>query len=310
MKTSEPKFERRLTSFKNYLQGKEYSNASIITYERLTNRFLEWLQKENMEAEQIRYQDILSYMKHCTSKKNHSQRTVQHIIITLSHYFDYLQEIGAINSNPAKGIKVQGVKRKTLYHILEPNELHAIYNNYEATTPSQKKNKVITGMLVYQGLKTEELDKLEIKDIKLKEGKIEIAGSRRSNARTLQLEPHQIMDVYEYVMQVRPQLLEKTKQPSYAKASDGKQTNKFFVSAEGGNKLRIDFLMKQIRKQNPKHENADQLRASVIVKWLKQYNLREVQYLAGHRYISSTEVYKQNEMEGLSEEVNQFHPLG
>jgi len=59
-----------------------------------------------------------------------------------------------------------------------------------------------------------------------------------------------------------------------------------------------------------KLENADQLRASVIVKWLKQYNLREVQYLAGHRYISSTESYQQSEMEGLSEEVNQFHPLG
>jgi integrase/recombinase XerD len=155
-------------------------------------------------------------------------------------------------------------------------------------------------MLVYQGLKTEELDKLETKDVKLKEGKVEIAGSKKSNARTLQLEAHQVLDVYEYVMQVRPQILTQTKQ----------ETNKLFVSVEGGEKLRIDFLMAQLRKQNNKLENADQLRASVIVKWLKQHNLREVQYLAGHRYISSTEAYKQNEMEGLSEEVNMFHPLG
>ena len=287
-------------SFKSYLQGKEYSNTSIATYERFTNQFLEWTQKENLPTEQTRYQDILSYMKHCTGKKNYSQRTVQHMLITLSHYFDYLQETGVINSNPAKGIKVQGVKRKTLYHILEPSELHAIYNTYEATTPSQKKNKVITGMLVYQGLKTEELDRMEIRDVKLKEGKIEIAGSRRSNARTLSLEPHQVLDVYEYAMQVRPQILEKAKQ----------ETDKFFVSTEGGDKLRMDFLMKQLRKQNNKIENGDQLRASVIVKWLKQYNLREVQYMAGHRYISSTEAYKQNEMEGLSEEVNLYHPLG
>jgi integrase/recombinase XerD len=48
----------------------------------------------------------------------------------------------------------------------------------------------------------------------------------------------------------------------------------------------------------------------VIVKWLKLYNLRKVQYLAGHRYISSTESYQQSEMEGLTEEVNKFHPLG
>ena len=56
--------------------------------------------------------------------------------------------------------------------------------------------------------------------------------------------------------------------------------------------------------------NAKQIRISVITEWLKMYNLREVQHLAGHRYISSTESYLQNDMEGLKEEVQQFHPLG
>lgn len=288
------------TSFKGYLQSKEYSHASIVTYERSTEQFLQWMEKENLETNQVRYQDILAYMKFCSGKKNHSQRTVQHMVITLSHYFDYLQEAGDVKGNPTKGIKVQGVKRKTLYHILEPSELHATYHNYKAETLSQKKNKVIIGMLVYQGLKTEELDRLETKDVKLKEGKVEIAGSKKGNARALQLEAHQVLDVYEYVVQTRPQILAITKQV----------TDKLFVSLEGGNKLRTDFLMAQLRKQDSKVESADQLRASVIVKWLKQYNLREVQYLAGHRYISSTEAYKQNEMEGLTEEVMKFHPLG
>lgn len=288
------------TSFKNYLQGKEYSNSTIATYERFTNQFIAWTQKENIPTAQIRYPDILLYMKHCSTKKGYSQRTVQHTVITLGHYFDYLLDTHQVKTNPAKGITVQGVKRKTLYRIMEAKELHAIYHHYEAITISQKKNKVITGMLVYQGLKTEELNKLDVKDLKLRAGKIEIPGGKRSNARTLTLEPHQMLDVYEYVMQVRPQILATSKQ----------DTDKLFASEEGGNKLRIDFLMKQLRKQNPRLENVDQLRASVIVKWLKQYNLREVQYLAGHRYISSTEAYKQNEMEGLSEEVNLYHPLG
>ncbi len=282
------------------MQYKEYSSTSIATYERFANQFLEWTQRENIPSEQVRYQDILLYMKHCSTKKEYSQRTVQHVVITLGHYFDYLQETQQIENNPVKGIKVQGVKRKTLYHILEAHELHAIYHHYEATTLSQKKNRVIVGLLLYQGLKTEELNKLEVKDVKLREGKIEISGGKKSNARTLQLESHQMLDVYEYVIQVREQILEKTKQ----------NTAKLFLSLEGGEKLRVDFLMDQLRKQHAKLENADQLRASVIVKWLKQYNLREVQYLAGHRYISSTEAYKQSEMQGLSEEVNQFHPLG
>jgi site-specific recombinase XerD len=56
--------------------------------------------------------------------------------------------------------------------------------------------------------------------------------------------------------------------------------------------------------------NAQQIRASVITKWLRIHNLREVQYLAGHRFISSTESFMENDMEGLKEEINQFHPLG
>ncbi|MGB3342779.1 MAG: hypothetical protein WBA61_02595 [Aequorivita sp.] len=50
--------------------------------------------------------------------------------------------------------------------------------------------------------------------------------------------------------------------------------------------------------------------ASVITIWLGQYNLRKVQYLAGHRYISSTERYLQNDLENLHEMVNNFHPIG
>lgn len=68
-------------------------------------------------------------------------------------------------------------------------------------------------------------------------------------------------------------------------------------------------LMIKVRKINPSVQNAKQIRASVITKWVKMYNLREVQYLAGHRYISGTEGYLQNDMEGQKKEVQQYHPL-
>jgi integrase/recombinase XerD len=84
------------------------------------------------------------------------------------------------------------------------------------------------------------------------------------------------------------------------------------VSVAGGDDLHnyMTGLMVRLRKQNKLLVNAKQLRASVIVKWLKMYNLRKVQYMAGHRFISSTESYQQSEMEGLTEQINKFHPLG
>jgi site-specific recombinase XerD len=66
----------------------------------------------------------------------------------------------------------------------------------------------------------------------------------------------------------------------------------------------------EVRKIYPNVKNAKHIRASVIAKWVKMHNLRKAQYLAGHRYISSTESYLQNDMEGLKEEVDKFHPMG
>jgi integrase/recombinase XerD len=207
-----------------------------------------------------------------------------------------------IKVNPVTGIKIQGVKRKALHHIFQPHELHAIYNSYQDETLKGKRNKIILSLLVYQGLKTEELVKLEVQDVKLKEGKIEIPGGAKSERRLLQLESHQVLEFYDYVNSTRKEILSKS----------GQKTDKLLVTIEGGESFSscMTRLMFWLRKKNKLVVNAKQLRASVIVKWLRMYNLRKVQYLAGHRYISSTEAYQQSEMEGLTEEVNKFHPLG
>ena len=69
-------------------------------------------------------------------------------------------------------------------------------------------------------------------------------------------------------------------------------------------------LFKTLKQINHTAKNALQIRASVIALWLKQYNIREVQYMAGHRYISSTERYLQDDLEGLQEMIERLHPVG
>jgi len=289
------------TSFTNYLKSKGRTYGTIDSFERVATIFLNWLNKEQIEQEQASYQDILSFMKYC-QKQGATQRTVQNYLNAVRHFYDYLIEQGRKESNPVTGIKVQGVKRKSLYHIFQPEELHAIYNSYQDESLKGKRNKIMLSLLVYQGIKTEELIKLELHDVKLREGRIEIPGGAKSERRLLQLESHQVLEFYDYVNNTRKEIL----------AKSGQQTDKLFVSIEGGNSLDscMHRLMFWVKRKNKLVVNPKQLRASVIVKWLKMYNLRKVQYLAGHRYISSTESYQQSEMEGLTEEVNKFHPLG
>mgnify|MGYP000933775654 CR=1 FL=1 len=288
-------------NFNQYLKKSGRSKKSIASCEASVSLFLNWMNKQSIEPENGSYADVLAYMKYC-QKNGVSQQTIQKYVIIIRHFYDHLIEQKQIEINPASGIKVQGVKRKSLHHIFKPEELHAIYNSYQDESLKGKRNKVMLGLLVYQGVKTEELLKLELKAVKMKEGRIEIPGGLRSEARILQLESHQVLEFYDYVSNTRKEIITKS----------GKESDKLFVSMEGGSSLDscLHRLFFWVKRKNKLVTNAKQLRASVIVKWLKMYNLRKVQYLAGHRYISATEAYRQNEMEGLAEEVNQYHPLG
>jgi integrase/recombinase XerD len=296
-------------AFVEYMKKRQFSRNTLKTVRITIKLYLEWVAKERMEPEQVSYQDLLGFMRAC-SQKGTTQRTIQHYLNTVKHYYNYLEEEGRVSVNPTLGIEVKGVKRQVLYHILEPHELHALYNQYPSATHRDRRNKVMLGLLVYQGIRTEELSRMTTKEVKLREGKIDVIGSRKNNGRLMQLESHQVMDMYDYMLQVRPEIL---KMQPKRKSQQQQETEQLFIG-EGGNCYSISNFMTQlmikVRKINPSVKNAKQIRASVITKWVKMYNLRKAQYLAGHRYISTTEGYLQNDLEGLSEEVQQFHPLG
>lgn len=153
--------------------------------------------------------------------------------------------------------------------------------------------------MVYQGLNTTELIHLELEDLQLYKGKIYIKSGARSNARTLELKSWQVIELLEYVKEFREEIKTRRKVES----------ERLFIpnNARLGNT--IQFILKKLKRINHKVTNSNQLRASVITNWLGQYNLRQVQVLAGHRYISSTERYLQDDLENLHEIVNNFHPI-
>lgn len=69
------------------------------------------------------------------------------------------------------------------------------------------------------------------------------------------------------------------------------------------------FMQRQLRELNKKVTNAKQVRSSVITHWLKQHHLRQVQYMAGHKYVSSTERYQLSNIDDLKNAVQEHHPM-
>jgi integrase/recombinase XerD len=64
-----------------------------------------------------------------------------------------------------------------------------------------------------------------------------------------------------------------------------------------------------INRYEPRLKSMVQIRASVITNWLQHHNLRETQYMAGHKYVSSTERYRTDNLEDLQKELEKYHPL-
>lgn len=72
----------------------------------------------------------------------------------------------------------------------------------------------------------------------------------------------------------------------------------------------VNDLMESLRGINPLIKNAMHIRSSVILHWLKHHNKRQVQYMAGHRYVSSLEKYTQQDIDSLTDGLAKHHPFG
>jgi integrase/recombinase XerD len=290
-----------LTQFDDYLMSNEYSKASRESILKAVLQFENWMAAKNIENfGSVAYADMLNYMKHCTANNN-SRKTIYLKLLFIRHFYNWLLKAGTISENPAANIRVRGIQRSRLYNILTQEELEQLYHNYRDASMAGKRNKVLLGLLIFQGLRSSEISYLYVQDIDLRTAQLKVASGRRKAGRNLEIHSIQMVDLIEYLKDIRNMILLKT----------GKVSDKVIVSMGSSDKLRntIQYLGKQLKKQDGKIDSFKQIRSSVITHWLKQYDLRVVQYMAGHRYVSSTEKYKVNNLDGLIDDITKYHPL-
>lgn len=292
-----------MKTYEHYLEKNGYNSKTILTYQRSVTRFNKWCNKYGTTAETIDYKVFLKYIEHLRKGKLKA-RTLKTYVGNLKIYFDYLVEENYRTQNIIKELNIKGVKKSIINNFLEFEELEDLYYSYltnKGKEIARKRNKIIIGLLVYQGLNTRDLQLLEVEHIQLYKGKITIPGTRKSNTRDIELKPWQLMEFMEYINEVRPKILKET----------NKATEQLLLPIGRSYKLHntIGKLAKELKEINNSFIDVKQIRTSVIINWLKVHGLRRTQYLAGHKYISSTERYEQDDLESLHETINNFHPF-
>lgn len=314
--------QQQYEKFTEWLILKKYSPSTVVTTIRATEYFLGWVATENItEPEEVSYTDAMAFMQ-WSSKHGASQKTIANYLTHVRKFYQFLISEGVIKENPVAHIKVQGIKRRVYHDILNEEELQKLYQHYPTTIEhepgknippqernilSRRRNKVIVSLLVHQGLRVEEVAALRLQDLQLREGKITIHSQRRIAARVMNLAPHQVYELMDYIHGTRKEFLQSNETADRLFL----QWNRREGSRAEGKKLFgiTQMILLHLRKINPRVKNIDQVRASVITGWLKIFDLRKVQYLAGHRYVSSTEEYKANVIDELQDDVTKYHPL-
>lgn len=287
-------------SFEEYRNKNGYSAKSIRVQNSHINRLRSWCINQNINLEKINYNQALQFID---SERNRGilNQSIIREINSIRIYFDYLLESGIIKQNIIKRIKIRQSGKKVLPETLSTEQLENIYQSFlnipewehrtKTAKELHKRNVVLLGLLFCQGLTSGETAKLETNHINLAEGKIYVPSTRKSNARTLKLQANQILPIKNYIESL-PQ---------------AERSRSLFPTRKHSDM--VCKIVQQIKKNHPEIIDSRQIRTSVIMNWLKQYNIRQVQYMAGHKSIRSTEQYRNHDLTDLTRQLELFHPL-
>lgn len=283
-------------TLEKYLRNK-YSRGTAKVYLLDIMHYLD----RNPEAERATYAEILDYFSELRSEK--SEGSMFRILQSIKKYYDYLLQEKKRMDHPCKSLSFRNhqsrdVQVQDLFSEIELESLLVRKNRYPLLA---RRNELILSLLINQGLTTGELIQLETRDLNLEKGSIYLRESRRLNGRTLALASHQILLAHRYLQEDRVLLL-------------GQSSDQLLITQRGSAEKGegISYLISTLQSRFPQRKlNPKTIRQSVITNLLKEgKSLRWVQLFAGHKYPSSTERYRQTNLDNLKETIWKHHPLG
>jgi integrase/recombinase XerD len=282
----------------DYLQ-KHYTEKTAKAYMREIEIYI----ANNPNNKEYRYAELINYIGILRNRYSNS-KTINPILASIKAYYSYLCFIESRKDNPTTSIRLRDKQSRDiqLQDLFTSDELETLLTaKKERYTNLDYRNKVLMSLLIYQGLKPNEIEALQCNEINLEEASVYIKPSSKNNSRTLPLKANQILLFKKYMEEIRPKLLQEN-------------GSNAFIIGQRKEVMTAEDISKHIKRNYnvylPRNVNALTIRQSVITNLLKQnHDLRVVQSFAGHKYPSTTEKYKQTNVELLKNAIEQHHPI-
>lgn len=269
--------------FSDYLAVQKPNSANTReSYLRDTMYFLEFLSDNGVSPLEADEEMIQSYVDHLHDLKR-SPTTISRNLASVRCFYKFLIFRGLLDSNPAKGIKLEKTVKK-LPQVLSGEDIEHLLAQPDITEPKGCRDKAMLELLYATGIRASELINLNIKDVNLRSGVLYCRGNK--GVRPIPMYPSAVVAVSDYIYRMRGLI---------AGPDSG---NALFVNLNGGRLTRQGFwkivkgyaVEAGIQKELTPHT----LRHSFALHLLQNgASVKDIQTMMGHADISSTQVYVQ-----------------
>lgn len=283
--------------FEKYLIQANYSEQTIASCLYYYSVF----RQDNPSPDNYGFRDVVNYLNEKTSKDKSSRKL--HLLNAIKRYFNYLVDIGKREDHPCKTFYIRCQKKKGVIHqdLFSTSELEQLMEREERYVDLKLRNQVIISLLIYQGLTSSEISRLNVKHVDLDKGTVFIKGSRKISQRHLEIDRKQFLLFDRYINDSRKKFL--------------KEDTEVFIPNKMGNRITVDDIKRMLRSLKglfpDRNVNSETIRQSVISNWLNERKipLEQAQLMSGQKWISTTEKYRQTNGDEQRELMNKWFPI-
>ena len=299
-----------IDDFTTYLIRDGHTDSTIKSYLRVVNMFLNWCNIKGHDVENLTYNQCTTYFRELQNKRTKhdlklKDTTIKSYVGAIKKYFIYLVSEDVYTVSPLENYDYT-VDKDYTHDVLSFEELKQLYICYptlDIKFPNCKsvaiRNKVLTGLMVFQGIDTKILKHLTVNHVDLNKRKLIVPGTKKSEPKTFILSNEQIDYLRQYLLFDRPILQNKIN--NHSQALFPLNSNRYSIIT--------CQVIKVLKSINFKVRNNHQIRASVMSLWVQNDDLRTAQKKSRHRFITSTENYKKYNPNTNREAADKYHVM-
>jgi len=164
-----------LKEFKIYLEKiRGYSSHTIFNYELDISDYLNYCNNLKLNIYNITYFNVKDYLVKLY-ESDYKGTSISRKISSLRTFYSYLYDEGKVDKNIFKHISVPK-KEKRLPKYITNDEVNAIFNVPDITSPLGQRNRLILELLYGSGIRVSELCSIKVNDIDINNKTIRILG--------------------------------------------------------------------------------------------------------------------------------------